>query len=67
MISCRRLAKPSALVAVLVFRLASGAAMAQSLTVLPVTIQMASGRMATVLTVINRGDTETAIQVRTFA
>jgi fimbrial chaperone protein len=67
MISCRRVAKPSALVAVLVFLLACGAAMAQSLTVLPVTIQMAPGRMATVLTIINQGDIETAVQVRTFA
>ncbi|WP_217590068.1 hypothetical protein [Burkholderia sp. GbtcB21] len=38
-----------------------GAVSAQSLTVLPVTIQMAAGRMATALTVINQGDSETGV------
>jgi fimbrial chaperone protein len=42
-------------------------ARAQSLTVLPVTIQMAPGQMAAALTVINQGDRETSFQVRAFA
>lgn len=40
---------------------------AQSLTVLPVTIQMPPGQMAGALTVINQGDAESAFQVRAFA
>jgi fimbrial chaperone protein len=43
-----------------------GVASAQSLTVLPVTIQMAPGQMATTLTVINQSDSETSFQVRAF-
>jgi fimbrial chaperone protein len=39
---------------------------AQSLTVLPVTIQMAPGQMATTLTVINQGDSVVAFQLRSF-
>jgi fimbrial chaperone protein len=46
--------------------LTAGAADAQPLTVLPVTIQMASGQMAATLTVRNEGDSETALQVRPF-
>jgi fimbrial chaperone protein len=42
------------------------AARAQSLTVLPVTIQMAPGQMATTLTVINQSDSETSFQARAF-
>ena len=44
----------------------AAAARAQSLTVLPVSIQMAAGQMATTLTVINQGDSETSFQVRAF-
>jgi fimbrial chaperone protein len=55
------------LVPVLIALLAGGGARAQSLMVLPVNIQMAPGQGATTLTVINRGDTETAIQVRAYA
>lgn len=40
---------------------------AQSLTVLPVTIQMPPGQMAGSLTVINQGDAESAFQIRAFA
>ena len=40
---------------------------AQSLTVLPVNIEMLAGQMATTLTVLNRGDSETSIQVRALA
>lgn len=41
-----------------------GGASAQSLTVLPVNIQMAPNQMATSLTLINQGDAETSVQVR---
>jgi len=66
------IASPSVVVAVglvpvLMVLLAVGAAGAQSLMVLPVNIQMAPGQGATTLTVINRGDSETAIQVRAYA
>lgn len=47
--------------------MSAGAVSAQTLTVLPVTIQMEPGRMATTLTVINKGERETSIQVRAFA
>lgn len=40
---------------------------AQSLTVLPVTIQMPPGQMAGTLTVINQADAESAFQIRAFA
>jgi fimbrial chaperone protein len=46
---------------------AGGTAAAQSLTVLPVVVQMPAGELATSLTVINAGDTETAVQVRVLA
>lgn len=51
----------------LCFFLASSAAMAQSLAVLPVNIQMAPKQMATTLTVMNQGATETSVQLRVFA
>jgi fimbrial chaperone protein len=44
-----------------------GAAQAQSLTVLPVSIAMPPGDLATTLTVINQGDAETSVQVRALA
>lgn len=47
--------------------LASSGATAQTLTVLPVNVQIPSGQKATTLTVINQGDTPTSIQIRTFA
>ena len=53
--------------AALIFSLTLGTAHAQSLTVLPVSIQMAPGEMATTLTVINQSDHETAVQIRAFA
>lgn len=45
----------------------SPAAQAQSLAVNPINVQMAPGQMATLLTVINQGPAETAIQIRAFA
>lgn len=39
---------------------------AQSLTVLPVNIQLPFGQKATTLTVVNSGETETSIQVRAY-
>jgi fimbrial chaperone protein len=45
----------------------AGAAKAQSLTVLPVNIEMAPGQMSTTMTVINQGTTETSVQLRAFA
>jgi fimbrial chaperone protein len=47
--------------------MSAGAADAQSLTVLPVTIQMTPGQLATTLTVINQADAPTAVQIRVFA
>lgn len=44
----------------------SPAASAQSLAVNPVNVQMAPGQMATLLTVINQGETATAVQIRAF-
>jgi fimbrial chaperone protein len=46
--------------------LASGAARAQPLTVLPVTIQLAPGQSATTLTVINEGKRESSFQIRPY-
>jgi len=66
-IARQRVVAAVGLVPVLMALLAVGAARAQSLMVLPVNIQMAPGQKATTLTVINRGDTETAIQVRAYA
>ena len=56
----------TAAIAALCVFLATGAAEAQGLTVLPVAIQMAAGQMAATLTVRNEGDSETALQVRPF-
>jgi fimbrial chaperone protein len=67
MISCRRVAAAKSLAAVLIVLLAFGVAGAQSLKVLPVSIQMPPGQMASTLTVINAGSTETAIQIRAYA
>jgi fimbrial chaperone protein len=47
--------------------LASGTAWTQSLTVLPVNIEMAPKQMATTLTIINQGEAETSVQFRAFA
>jgi fimbrial chaperone protein len=57
----RRIAAAGLVLGVL---LAGHTVRAQSLTVLPVTIQMAPGQMAAALTVLNQGDAETSIQVR---
>ena len=45
----------------------AGMAQAQSLTVLPVSIQLTPGQGATSLTVLNQGDAATSVQVRVFA
>ena len=47
--------------------LGAGAAQAQGLTVLPVSIVMAPGQMSASLTLVNHSDKETAFQVRSFA
>jgi fimbrial chaperone protein len=44
--------------------LAGGAASAQSLTVLPVNIELGPGQLATTLTVLNQGTAETSVQIR---
>jgi P pilus assembly chaperone PapD len=62
----RRVVAAVGLVPALIVLLA-GSARAQSLMVLSVNIQMAPGQKATTLTVINKGDSETAIQVRAYA
>lgn len=51
---------------VLVALLAGGAVHAQSLMVIPVNLQMAPEQRATTLAVINRGDSETSIQIRAY-
>jgi fimbrial chaperone protein len=53
-------------VAVALALLAADGAGAQGLTVLPVSIQMAAGQMATTLTVRNEGADEISLQVRPF-
>jgi len=56
----------SALTVAAIFVSAGRTAQAQSLTVLPVSIQMSNGQLATSLTVINGGSSETSIQIRGF-
>ena len=51
---------------VAVLPLVSGTARAQSLTVLPVSIQLLPGQRTATLTVINRGSVETSIQIRAY-
>ncbi|MDR3532444.1 MAG: fimbria/pilus periplasmic chaperone [Rhodopila sp.] len=57
----------AASIAALLFLVTAGVAKAQSLVVLPVSVTMAAGQNAAVLTVINKGDSETSFQVRAFA
>ncbi|NRO94632.1 fimbria/pilus periplasmic chaperone [Paraburkholderia sp. NMBU_R16] len=52
---------------VLIVALPGRAARAQSLTVLPIAVQMVPGQMTSILRIINQGDSETTIQIRTFA
>jgi fimbrial chaperone protein len=59
--------RASALVAGIAILVAGAAAHAQSLTVLPVNIEMAPKQMSTTLTVINNGDAETSVQIRVLA
>ena len=63
----RRVVAATGLLSVLIFLLAGGVAAAQSLMVLPVNIQMTPGQGAATLTVTNRGDSETAVQIRVYA
>jgi fimbrial chaperone protein len=58
---------PVLIVAVVIVLLGGGLAQAQSLMVIPVNLQMAPEQRATTLTVINRGDIETSIQIRAYA
>ena len=58
---------PALMVTALIVLLAGGMARAQSLMVIPVNLQMAPEQRATTLTVINRGDSETSIQIRAYA
>ncbi|WP_430385448.1 fimbrial biogenesis chaperone [Blastomonas fulva] len=62
-----RLRGPLTAVAIALTGLATTSASAQSLAILPVTIQMEPGQMATLLTVINQGPVETAVQIRAFS
>ncbi len=66
-IANRRVATAGAVAAGLVALLAGGMASAQSLTVLPVNINMAPGQLATTMTVINHGDAETSVQIRALS
>jgi fimbrial chaperone protein len=66
-ISCRSVVAAVGLIPIVIGFLSVDTARAQSLMVLPVNIQMAPGQRATTLTVINKGDTETAIQIRAYA
>jgi fimbrial chaperone protein len=57
----------AALASALLLCLSATTAAADGLTVLPVTIQLAPGQMATSLTVKNEADVATSLQVRSFA
>lgn len=57
----------AALTATLGVALGGAAALGQSLTVLPVNIEMPPAQKAATLTVINQGDAETSVQVRALA
>jgi fimbrial chaperone protein len=50
-----------------IFCLAGTAAQAQALTVLPVNLTLPPGQLAGTLTVINKGDAETSVQMRALA
>jgi P pilus assembly chaperone PapD len=54
-------------IAATVLALSGGIVAAQSLTVLPINIEMAPKQMATTLTVINQGEAETSVQIRVMA
>jgi len=56
----------AAIAAAALFAYTAGAAQAQSVTVLPVTIQMQPGQRAATLTIINQGAVENAVQIRAF-
>jgi len=66
-ISSRLMAAARALAAIFILLLASLIARAQALSVLPVNVFLQPGQKAAALTVTNRGDTETSIQIRAYA
>lgn len=66
MISYRSVSAANVHVAVLIVLLASGVAGAQALKVIPVNVQMPPGQRTAILTVINEGSTETAVQIRAY-
>lgn len=63
---CRGRARANALAPVLMALLTGPAVQAQTLTVLPVNVWLQPGQRATMLTVTNGGDHETAIQIRAY-
>lgn len=54
-------------IAAVCFALSGGAATGQSLSVVPVNVRFAPGQSAATLTVTNRGNQETAIQIRPYS
>ena len=56
-----------AITAAALLSVGSSAAVAQALTVVPVSVSMPPGQMAAALTIINQGDRETTFQVHAFA
>jgi fimbrial chaperone protein len=66
-IQFRRIAANRALAAIVLALVMGMAAGAQSLSVLPVNVLLAPGQRATTVTVTNRGNSETAIQIRAYA
>jgi fimbrial chaperone protein len=65
-IAGRRAPNAGVLAAILFVFAAGGTAMAQALAMLPVTIEMPPGQLTAVLSMINQGESETAVQVRAF-
>ncbi len=61
------MAAAKAVATVLLVLLAGPAATGQALSVLPVNVFLSPGQKATSLTVTNKGESETAIQIRAFA
>ena len=65
--SCRSIAAAIGVAAILLIVLSAvGTAQAQSLTVVPVNVQLPPGQRAATLTVNNAGSTATAVQIRVF-
>lgn len=64
--ACRRVIAAGIVLAGIFVFLAGSGVNAQSLTVLPVSVQMTPGQMAAALTLINQADIETSVQIRVF-